>query len=275
MDESPAWALKRKKKSSMRVAIDLIKEGRAEACVSSGNTGALMAMARFVLKTIPGIDRPAIVYAIPGVNSQTMERVSTYMLDLGANVGCSVQHLVQFALMGSILAQHENLPKPRVALLNIGEEDMKGLEVIKDAAQQLSASEHIHYVGFVEGNDIFTAKADVIVCDGFVGNIALKTMEGVARFISASVKSALKKSLLTRFLALFAIPALLKVKRELDLSQYNGASLLGLNGIVIKSHGRSDARALATAISEAVKEVEKQVPSRIRKELEHILGGSS
>lgn len=271
MDESPAWALKRKKNSSMRVAIDLVKQGRAHACVSSGNTGALMATARFVLKTIPGIDRPAIVYAIPGIHHETGERVSAYMLDLGANVDCTVDHLVQFALMGSVLAQNK-IQNPRVALLNIGEEDMKGLTVIKEAAVQLSNSQNINYVGFVEGNDIFTGKADVIVCDGFIGNIALKTMEGAATFIGRAVKGAIKKSWWSRFLAIFAIPILLKVKRELDLNQYNGASLLGLNGIVIKSHGRSDAQALCTAISEAVKEVEKQVQSRIRNQLQPILG---
>lgn len=274
MDESPAWALKRKKDSSMRVAINLVQQGRAHACVSSGNTGALMATARFVLKTIAGIDRPAIVYAVPGINRETGQRVSAYMLDLGANVDCSVEHLVQFALMGSVLAQNK-IARPRVALLNIGEEESKGISVIKEAAVRLAACPHIHYVGFVEGNDIFTDKADVIVCDGFIGNIALKTMEGVATFISSAVKGAVKKNLWSKLLALFALPILLKIKGELDLNQYNGASLLGLNGIVVKSHGRSDAKALCTAISEAVKEVEKQVPHRIKNELQHILSGAT
>ncbi len=273
MDEAPAQALRNKKDSSMRVAINLVKEGRAGACVSSGNTGALMATSRFVLKTLPGIDRPAIIYGMPGINPKTGERVITHMLDLGANVDCTSDHLFQFALMGSIrTAFVDHVKKPRVALLNIGEEEMKGLEVIKETARRLADCAEINYIGFVEGNDIFWNKADVIVCDGFIGNISLKTMEGVAKMISFVVKEAFSCSLLSKFLAVLSYPVLRKIKNKMDPRYYNGASFLGLKGIVIKSHGGADELAFSMAISVAVEEVAENIPGRIHDQIAAVLG---
>lgn len=273
MDESPALALRNKKDSSMRVAIDLVKEGRAAACVSSGNTGALMATSRFVLKTLPGIDRPAIIYGIPGVDPVTGSPTLSHMLDLGANVGCTADNLFQFAIMGSVRTIYvDHISHPRVALLNIGEEAMKGLEVIKDTAKKLINCPDLNYVGFLEGNDIFWNKAEVIVCDGFIGNVSLKTMEGVAKLLSFVVKASFNQSILSKFLALFAYPVLKKIKKKMDTRQYNGASLLGLKGIVIKSHGGADAIAFAAAISAAVEEVKQDIPRRIHNQLEKILG---
>jgi glycerol-3-phosphate acyltransferase PlsX len=273
MDESPSYALRNKKDSSMRVAINLVKEERAQACVSSGNTGALMATSRFVLKTLPGIDRPAIIYGMPGVDPKTGERALSHMLDLGANVDCTTDHLFQFALMGSIRTTFvDHIKKPRVALLNIGEEEMKGLDVIKETAQRLAACPDINYVGFIEGNDIFWNKADVIVCDGFVGNVSLKTMEGVAKLISSVVKDAFKRNLFSKFLGLLAYPVLRTIKSKMDPRYYNGASFLGLKGIVIKSHGGADALAFSMAISVAVEEVAQNIPGRIHDQIEHILG---
>jgi glycerol-3-phosphate acyltransferase PlsX len=272
MDELPSRALRYKKDSSMRVAINLVKEGRAQACVSAGNTGALMATSRFVLKTLPGIDRPAIVYAIPGVNSQTGQRSVTHMLDLGANVDSSAENLFQFAIMASVRRSLiDNLANPRVALLNIGEEEMKGLEVIKEAAKLIDQCEALNYIGFVEGNDIFADKADVVVCDGFIGNVALKTAEGTAKFIGYMVKDAFKSNIITRISAILALPALLKIKKNLDMRRYNGASFLGLKGIVIKSHGGADALAFSTAITEAIAEVKKNIPEQIHAKVEALL----
>ncbi|MCX7122218.1 MAG: phosphate acyltransferase PlsX [Gammaproteobacteria bacterium] len=273
MDESPSSALRHKKDSSMRVAINLVKEGRANACVSSGNTGALMATSRFVLKTLPGIDRPAIIYGMPGIDPKTGERALSHMLDLGANVDCTAEHLFQFALMGSIRTTFvDHIQKPRVALLNIGEEEMKGLDVIKAVAQRLAACPEINYIGFIEGNDIFWNKADVIVCDGFVGNISLKTMEGTAKLISFVVKNAFSRSLFSKFLAILAYPVLRQIKSKMDPRYYNGASFLGLKGIVIKSHGGADALAFSMAISVALEEIAQDIPGRIHDQVEQILG---
>jgi glycerol-3-phosphate acyltransferase PlsX len=273
MDELPSHALRNKKDSSMRVAINLVKEAKAQACVSAGNTGALMATSRFVLKTLPGIDRPAIVYAMPGVNHKTGERTAVHMLDLGANVDCTAEHLFQFAIMASVRkALIDNVPQPRVALLNIGEEEIKGLESIKEAAKLIANCRYLNYCGFVEGNDIFTDKADVIVCDGFIGNIALKTAEGTAKFISYMVKDAFRSNLLMKICAILAFPALLRIKKNLDMRRYNGASFLGLKGIVVKSHGGADALAFSTAITEALAEVEKNIPSQIHAQVEALLG---
>lgn len=273
MDESPSLALRNKKDSSMRVAINLVKEGQAQACVSAGNTGALMATSRFVLKTLPGIDRPAIVYAIPGVNQATGERTAIHMLDLGANVDCTAEHLFQFAIMGSVRRSLiDNIPKPRVALLNIGEEEMKGVENIKEAAKLIAACPSLHYVGFVEGNDLFGNKADVIVCDGFIGNIALKTAEGTAKYISYMVKDAFTCNWLNRICAFLAIPALVKIKKNLDMRRYNGASFVGLKGIVVKSHGGADEVGFSCAITEALAEVDKNIPNQIHATVEAILG---
>ena len=253
MEESPADALRRKKDSSLRGAIELVKEGAADACVSSGNTGALMATARYVLKMLPGIDRPAIISAVPG-----RER-PTYMLDLGANVGCTPQHLLQFALMGSVVASDMlDVARPRVGLLNIGVEDIKGNEVVREAGELLSKS-GLNYIGFVEGDGIFHSDVDVVVSDGFVGNVALKTMEGVAKLIAVFLKEEFKRNALRRVQALIAKSALEALKERLDARRYNGASLVGLNGIVIKSHGSADQFAFENAVKTAIVEARKGI----------------
>ncbi len=266
MDESPSKALRNKKDSSMRVAINLVKEGRAHACVSAGNTGALMATARFVLKTLPGIDRPAIISAVPSLNGHT------YMLDLGANADCSPEQLVQFALMGSVVesALHGE-DRPRIGLLNIGTEEIKGNDNVQKAHQLLSSSS-LNYIGFVEGNDIYLSdKVDVVVCDGFVGNVALKTSEGVAKLMAHYMREEFKRSALNKLAAVAALPVLNALKRRMDPRHYNGASLIGLNGIVIKSHGSADALAFATAITVGLKEVEKNVVQAISDRLAEVL----
>jgi glycerol-3-phosphate acyltransferase PlsX len=261
MHEPPSQALRLKKDSSMRIAINLVKQGEADACVSAGNTGALMATARFVLKTLPGIDRPAICTTIPSVHGHT------HMLDLGANVDSKAEHLLQFAVMGSVLATAvDNIEMPRVGLLNIGEEEIKGNEQVKNAAALLTAS-NLNYVGFVEGNGIFLEKLDVVVCDGFVGNVALKTSEGVAQLIRHFMKKEFERNALTRLAGLVAMPVLRAFSRKIDPRRYNGASLLGLQGIVIKSHGGADAVAFANAINIAMLEVKKAVPQRINRYL--------
>ena len=257
MDESPSKVLRGKKDSSMRVAIDLVKDGRAHAAVSAGNTGALMATARFVLKTLPGIDRPAIVSALPSV------RGHTHMLDLGANAECSAEQLFQFAVMGSAMVTALNgIDRPRVALLNIGEEEIKGNETIKAAAALLQASA-LNYVGYVEGDGIFHADVDVVVADGFVGNVALKTGEGVARLLTHFLREAFTRGPLTKLLALAVRPVLRQFANRVDPRLHNGASLLGLNGIVIKSHGGADEVAFANAIGVAVREVRQDLTGRI------------
>ena len=262
MSELPSQALRGKKDSSMRVAINLVKEGVAGACVSAGNTGALMATARFVLKTLPGIDRPAFIYALPTIKGHT------HMLDLGANVDSSAEHLFEFAVMGSVLTSAvDNIERPTVALLNIGEEEIKGNEAVKEAAR-LMASSSLNYIGFVEGDDVFKGAADVVVCDGFVGNVALKTTEGVARMIRHFMKEEFQRNLLTKLIALLAMPVLRSFHKKIDPRRYNGASLVGLQGIVIKSHGNADVFAFTTAINEALIEVEKNVPERIRNQLD-------
>lgn len=257
MDELPSKALRNKKDSSMRVAIDLVKEGRAQACVSAGNTGALMATARFVLKMLPGIDRPAIITAIPSVDGHT------YMLDLGANAECQAEQLFQFAVMGSALVTAVNgIEKPRIGLLNIGEEEIKGNEVIKQAAQLIAAA-GLNYVGFIEGDHVFLDPVDVVVCDGFTGNIALKTGEGVAKLIGKFLKEEFSANLLHKLAAVAAYPALKNLGKRIDPRRHNGATLIGLNGTVIKSHGSTDALGFANAIAVGLKEVEKNVPARI------------
>jgi phosphate acyltransferase len=257
MDEPPAQALRSKKDSSMRVAINLVKEGAAQAVVSAGNTGALMATARFVLKTLPGIDRPAIITTLP----------TMHVLDLGANVDCTPEQLLQFAIMGSILvAAVEGKSRPRVGLLNVGEEDIKGNETVKKTHELLRASP-LNYAGFVEGDEIYTGDMDVIVCDGFVGNIMLKTSEGLARMITHFIKQEFKRNLLTRLSALVALPVLQAFRKRVDPRRYNGATLIGLTGTVIKSHGGADVLAYEHAILEAVAEVKNNVPARIGQEL--------
>jgi phosphate acyltransferase len=261
MDEAPSSALRGKKDSSMRVAINLVKEGAAQACVSAGNTGALMATGRFVLKTLDGIDRPAIISTLPTIAGHT------HMLDLGANIDSSAEVLYQFALMGSVLTSEvDNNSSPTIGLLNIGEEEMKGNEVIKVASQMLNASS-LNYVGFVEGDDIWKGTTDVVVADGFPGNIALKSSEGVAKMISHYMKQEFKKNIITMLAGLIAMPVLRALRRRIDPREYNGASLVGLRGIVIKSHGSADAHSFATAIGEAVLEVRKNVPEKIQQQL--------
>jgi phosphate acyltransferase len=261
MDEPPSSALRNKKDSSMRVAINLVKEGVANACISAGNTGALMATSRFVLKTLEGIDRPAIITALP-----TM-RGHTHMLDLGANVDSTTEHLLQFAIMGSILTSEvDAVNEPTIGLLNVGEEEIKGNEQVKEAHKLLQKS-GLNYVGYVEGDDIYKGTVDVVVCDGFVGNVALKTSEGVAKMISYFMRNEFKRNLYTRIAGLVAMPVLRSFRSRIDPGNYNGASLVGLRGIVIKSHGGADATAYANAIREAVRQVERNVPEKIRLKL--------
>jgi glycerol-3-phosphate acyltransferase PlsX len=265
MDDLPSQALRNKKDSSMRVAINLVKEGKAQACVSAGNTGALMATARFVLKTIAGVDRPAIIVLLPTTEGHT------HILDMGANVDSSAENLFEFAVMGSILTSAvDNVEKPKVGLLNIGEEEIKGNERVKEAARLLANSD-LNYVGFVEGDDIFKGTADVVVCDGFVGNVSLKTTEGVAQLIAHFVKQEFKKNIFTKLAALIALPVLNSLKRKIDPRRYNGASFVGLQGIVIKSHGNADKLSFAYAIREAIVEVQMNVPQRIKNQLESML----
>lgn len=262
MDDPVAVALRNKRDSSMRIAINLVHEKQADACISAGNTGALMAISRFVLKTLPGIDRPAICTALPTITGQV------HMLDLGANVDSTAEHLRQFAIMGSILASVvDGIERPRVGLLNIGQEDIKGNEQIKAAAQLLQADPAINYTGFVEGDGIFKGHADVVVCDGFVGNVALKTTEGVAKMIGEMLKRQIKRNPFTLLLGLLALPVLNGLKREMDPGRYNGASLVGLNGIVVKSHGSADVNSFANALGVAIHEVDKNVPALIARQL--------
>ena len=267
MDEPPADALRKKKDSSMRVAINLVKEGKADACVSAGNTGALMATGRFVLKTLPGIDRPAIMAIMPTKTGRS------YMLDLGANSECTAEQLFQFAVMGSVVMQGlEDLDHaPRVGLLNIGEEEIKGNDTIREAARLLGESS-LNYVGFIEGNSIADQKADVVVCDGFSGNIALKSMEGTAKMVAHFLEREFRGSPYGWFAGLVALPLLRSLRKRMDPRRYNGASFVGLNGIVVKSHGGADALAMVQAIKVAALEVEKQVPAQIRRLLEQQAG---
>ncbi len=257
MSEPPVEALRRKKDSSMRVAINLVKEGHAQACVSAGNTGALMAIAKFVLKMLPGIDRPAIIAELPAIGG------SVHMLDLGANTVRDAEQLFQFALMGSIVTGDiRAMERPRVALLNIGVEDTKGNDSVKEAAALLSAS-GLNYVGFIEGNQIFSGKADVVVTDGFTGNVALKTMEGTVGLARHYLRRAFTRSVFAKLQALFAGQVLSSLRGEMDSRNFNGASLVGLNGIVIKSHGSADSLAFEHAIETAIVEVKNQVPLQI------------
>jgi glycerol-3-phosphate acyltransferase PlsX len=257
MDDAPALALKKKKDSSMRVAINLVKQQQAQACVCAGNTGALMATSKFVLKTIPGISRPAICTMLPTITGHTL------MLDLGANLECTAENLFEFAIMGSVLAQSvDGLESPAVGLLNIGSEAMKGNESVKLASALISGS-GLNYYGFIEGDDIYRGTVDVVVTDGFAGNISLKTAEGLAAMINNVLKQEFKKNFATKLAALVALPVLNSVRKILDPRRYNGASLLGLNGIVIKSHGGADTSSFFNAIKIASIEIEKDVPQRI------------
>lgn len=257
MDDPLSSAMRNKKDSSMRVAINLVKTGVANACVSAGNTGALMAISRFVLKTLAGIERPAIATTLPTL------RGHTYVLDLGANVDCSAEHLLQFGIMGAMLAAAvDHKEAPSVGLLNIGEEEIKGNEVVKEAGELLRTS-HLNFLGNVEGDDIYKGTVDVVVCDGFVGNVALKTSEGLAQMLGTFLRQEFKRNILTQLMGLAALPVLKAFKKKMDHRRYNGASLLGLKGIVIKSHGSADPFAFQFAIERAVEEVRNGVLRRI------------
>ncbi len=261
MDDSPSIALRHKKDSSMRVAINLIQDGTVDACVSAGNTGALMTIARFILKTIEGVDRPAIMGSFPTVNGHI------HVLDLGANVDSKPETLLQFAIMGSITVQNtENIPNPSIGLLNVGVEEMKGHDRIQDTAELLKASS-LNYSGFVEGDDIYKGVVDVIVCDGFEGNIALKASEGVANLFSHFLKESFNRNFLTKMVALLAKPIMNNFKSHVDPGQYNGASLLGLKGVVVKSHGNADVNSYFQAIKEAYLEAHAKITDKISEQL--------
>ena len=266
MDDPVEVALRKKKDSSMRVALNRVKEGEASACVSAGNTGALMAVSRYVLKTLPGIERPAIAFALPNPTGYTT------MLDLGANVDCEPQHLLQFAEMGhALVSALEGKERPTIGLLNIGEEVIKGNETIKRAGELLRAST-LNFRGNVEGNDIYKGTVDVIVCDGFVGNVALKTSEGLAQMLNDTIKKEFGRSWLTRLMALAAMPVLLRFKKRFDHRQYNGAALLGLRSLVIKSHGSADAYAFEWAIKRGYDAVKNGVLERLARAMEENAG---
>lgn len=265
MDERPVHALRQKKASSMAVALRLVRDGEADACVSAGNTGALMMLGRAILKTYPGIERPAIVKLIPSLRSRC------YVLDLGANVDTSAEHLFQFALMGSLMAAAiDGKFAPRVALLNVGEEEVKGSEQVRLAAHMLAECEALNYIGYVEGNDLFQDVADVIVCDGFVGNIALKTGEGVAQMVMELIEHSFRSTLWGRFVGFLARPILENLLRQIDPRRRNGASLLGLQGVVVKSHGNAGERAFRAALRQAAAEVRMRVPQKINARLDEL-----
>jgi len=257
MDESPALAIRNKKDSSMRVAIDLVKSGEADACVSAGNTGALMAISRFVLKMLPGIDRPAICAVLPTIKGHV------HVLDLGANVDCSPEHLLQFGIMGaSLVSAIEHRERPTVGILNIGEEDIKGNDVVKRASELLKDS-GLNFIGNIEGDGLYKGGADVVVCDGFVGNVALKASEGLAQMLATFLRQEFSRNLLTKLAALVAVPVLKHFKRRVDHRRYNGASLLGLRGIVVKSHGSADVFSFCNALERAADAARSGVLARI------------
>lgn len=261
MSDDPLVSLRQKKNSSMWIALVLLREGGADACVSAGNTGALLAMAKYLIKTFPAIDRPAICKSMP------VAKGSTYLLDLGANINCTALHLQQFALMGSVLAEIEGINYPRVGLLNIGSESQKGTGLLQEAQELLRADSRINYVGFVESDGIFTGSENVIVCDGFHGNIALKASEGVARFISQKISSTLQRNFFNKFLSVLSMPLFKQLREELNPSLYNGASFLGLQKTVIKSHGGADRKAFVQALIVAREQVRLKVPERIARQL--------
>lgn len=267
MDEKPTSALRNKKQSSMWQVLSLVEKGKADACVSAGNTGALMAMAYYQLKTLPGVYRPALVSALP-----TASHHKVFLLDLGANVNCDSEILFQYAVMGSVLAEQvAGIASPRVALLNVGEEQIKGNDKVKTTAATLQTTDKVNYTGYVEGDDIFTDVADVVVTDGFVGNVALKSCEGFGRLLINEFDRVSNKNLFTKLMAKAALPLVRNLMKKMNPDQYNGASLIGLRGIVVKSHGNANPEAFFYAISEAVKQVEQQVPGKIKQKIESLL----
>ena len=265
MDERPSQALRGKPDSSMRVALGLVADGQAQACVSAGNTGALMALSRFVLKTLPGIDRPAMVAAIP------TQRGYCQLLDLGANVDCSAENLYQFAVMGSVAAEALGVSRPKVALLNVGTEDIKGNQQVKLAASLLQAAPGLNYSGFIEGDGLYRGEADVVVCDGFVGNILLKSSEGLATMISARVQALFSQNLVTKAVGVLALPLMKRMQADLAPARHNGASFLGLQGIVVKSHGSAGVQSFQSAIQRALIEIHENLPQRLHGRLEELL----
>ncbi|MEX6503221.1 phosphate acyltransferase PlsX [Pseudomonas zhanjiangensis] len=265
MDELPAKALRGKPDSSMRVALELLHSGRVQACVSAGNTGALMALSRFVLKTLPGIDRPAMITAVP------TRAGCCHLLDLGANVDCSAEQLYQFAVMGAVAAQALGVSRPRVALLNVGTEEVKGNQQVKLAASLLRRARGLNYIGFIEGDGLYRGDADVVVCDGFVGNIVLKSSEGLASMISARIEALFSSSLAARMVGLLALPLLRRLRADLAPAQHNGASFLGLQGVVVKSHGAAGVEDFKSAIRRALIEIEENLPQRLYGRLEDLL----
>jgi len=258
MDERPTQALRTKPRSSMRVALELVRDGHAQACVSAGNTGALMALARHVLKTLPGVDRPAMATAIPTQDGACL------LLDLGANVDCTAEHLYQFAVMGSVAAQSLGIEQPRVALLNVGTEDIKGNQQVKAASVLLRQAAGLNYLGFIEGDGLFRGEADVAVCDGFVGNILLKSSEGLAQMVALRVEALFRRSLMSRLVGALALPLLRQLRADLRPAQYNGASFLGLQGIVVKSHGSAGMEGFRSAILRAMQDVQHNLPDQLR-----------
>ncbi len=265
MDERPSQALRGKPDASMRVALDLVRTGRAAACVSAGNTGALMALSRYLLKTLPGIDRPAMVSAVPTAKG------ICHLLDLGANVDCSAEHLYQFAVMGAVAAESLGVSRPRVALLNVGTEEIKGNQQVKLAANLLQQARGLNYIGFVEGDGLYRGEADVVVCDGFVGNILLKSSEGLASMISARIQALFDENLFSRILGAATLPLLRRLRGELSPARHNGASFLGLQGIVVKSHGAAGVEGFQSAIRLAHMEIRENLPQRLHSRLEHLL----
>jgi glycerol-3-phosphate acyltransferase PlsX len=267
MDELPSAALRMKKKSSMRLALEMVKDGVAQACVSAGNTGALTVIARFVLKTLPGIDRPAIMAELPTINGH-----KTRMLDLGANVDSSAEILFQSAVMGSIISRNiDKIEHPSIALLNIGTEDIKGNEQVKRAAELLSQAQNLNYLGYIEGNQLYQGNVNVVVCDGFVGNVALKSSEGVAKLLADQFNQAFRSGIYPRLVGLLALPIFRSLRKQINPERYNGASLMGLNGIVVKSHGGASSLGFRYAIEEAVLQVKSNVTEKISTQIAEFL----
>ena len=261
MSDDPIHALRHKKDSSMWLALDAVRAGNADACVSAGNTGAVLAIAKYLVKTIGDIERPAICKSMP------VEKGETFMLDLGANIHCAPEQLHQFALMGQVLAMRDANPHPRVSLLNIGRESSKGTELVRAAQELISADNRINYAGFIEPNCIFSGTTDVIVCDGFTGNIALKSSEGAAQFIARKIRNLLTKNILSRLLALPLWPLLKKLRKDMNPDMYNGASFLGLRKTVVKSHGNANKKAFLQALKLAREQVIQKVPERIEAQI--------
>jgi len=267
MTDKPALAIRQKKLSSMRKALELTQQGIANACVSAGNTGALMAMAYYVLKTIPGISRPALCTLLP-----TQNRKKVLLLDLGASINYDAENLLQYAVMGSVLMQEtQGIELPAVALLNVGEEDIKGNSLVKHADSLIRNCDSLNYIGYVEGDDIFAGETDVVVTDGFTGNVALKASEGIANFLMEEIKTLTKETFVARILSKLALPILKSLYQRMNPDQYNGASLLGLRSTVIKSHGNASSEASYYAIVQAINEAQQMVPDKIKTKIEHEL----